>query len=137
MHHPSSQRLVKLPGVRQIVHSAEPSVIAITRTIRLLCDSITIGACLAQAMALFMLSGTCLTVMTWFARSATLVGDSVYYFGGDAQGTLMNDLYELKLDTLSWNRPFITGLRPPPRHEHAAAAIGGRLWLSGGGMYRA
>lgn len=65
--------------------------------------------------------------------SATLVGDSIYFFGGDAEGTLSNDLHQLTPATLAWKRPFLTGALPPPRHEHAAAALAGRLWMHGGG----
>ncbi|GLC64343.1 hypothetical protein PLESTF_000151200 [Pleodorina starrii] len=60
-------------------------------------------------------------------------GRSLYVFGGYAssRGTL-GELWAFHLDHLEWWQPNTTGDQPPPRRNHVAALVGGRLFVHGG-----
>ncbi|HEY4015584.1 MAG TPA: kelch repeat-containing protein [Polyangiaceae bacterium] len=67
-------------------------------------------------------------------HTMTTVGDRVVLFGGaDENGTLFDDVWTW--DGTAWT-PVVTygsaGYLPPARYGHAAAALGGALWISGG-----
>ena len=73
--------------------------------------------------------------------SATLVGDTVYVFGGcgyaspeDYEAVPLNDLYLLKLGVTSCWCPMLPtgwGETPSPRWHHTATAMGTTVWGSG------
>lgn len=73
--------------------------------------------------------------------SLTLIGDSVYLFGGRLvpTRTMVSTLYALNLNTLSW-----TNLTPPnsipspaPRYFHSAESWGNKIIIFGGEGYAA
>ncbi|XP_039059269.1 acyl-CoA-binding domain-containing protein 4-like isoform X4 [Hibiscus syriacus] len=67
-------------------------------------------------------------------QSVTLVGTTLVIFGGqDANRTLLNDLYILDLETMTWDEIDTAGVPPSPRSDHAAAVNAERyLFVFGG-----
>ena len=61
-----------------------------------------------------------------------MVGGALAVFGGNADGAATNELVQLELTKLRWERPKLMGKLPAPRQEHAAAAVGDELWVHGG-----
>jgi hypothetical protein len=54
---------------------------------------------------------------------ATLIGRSVYIFGGeDASRRPLGDLHILDLAAMAWVRPDTAGIPPAPRSAHTAVA---------------
>ncbi|XP_007030970.2 PREDICTED: acyl-CoA-binding domain-containing protein 4 [Theobroma cacao] len=70
-------------------------------------------------------------------QSVTLVGTTLVIFGGqDAKRTLLNDLYILDLETMTWDEIDAVGVPPSPRSDHAAAVHAERyLLIFGGGSH--
>ncbi|GMI79330.1 acyl-CoA binding protein 4 [Hibiscus trionum] len=70
-------------------------------------------------------------------QSVTLVGSTLVIFGGqDANRTLLNDLYILDLETMTWDDLDAVGVPPSPRSDHAAAVHAERyLLIFGGGSH--
>ncbi|VVB13200.1 unnamed protein product [Arabis nemorensis] len=67
-------------------------------------------------------------------HSITLVGSRVFVFGGeDKNRRLLNDLYMLDLETMTWDLLETTQTRPVPRFDHTAATHSGRYLLIFGG----
>ncbi|GFR47091.1 hypothetical protein Agub_g8661, partial [Astrephomene gubernaculifera] len=60
-------------------------------------------------------------------------GRSLYVFGGymSSRGAL-GELWAFHLDHREWWQPNTTGDQPPPRRNHVAALVGGRLYVHGG-----
>ena len=67
-----------------------------------------------------------------YGASASVVGGALAVFGGNADGAATNELVQLELTKLRWERPKLMGKLPAPRQEHAAAAVGDELWIHGG-----
>ncbi|KAL6069109.1 Host cell factor 2 [Balamuthia mandrillaris] len=76
-----------------------------------------------------------------FYHSATLVGDSVFVFGGlyfASQGAplqTLNDMVVISLSNLQglqWDFPTTIGSPPSPRSQHQAVLIGTKLFIIGG-----
>ena len=67
-----------------------------------------------------------------YGASASVVGGALAVFGGNADGAATNELVQLELTKLRWERPKLMGKLPAPRQEHAAAAVGDELWVHGG-----
>ena len=67
------------------------------------------------------------------SHSATLVGHSIYVYGGRQQTKLSRDLRRLNYATLRWTRvlPRSSSL-PPRRHLHAACLIDDCIYVIGG-----
>ncbi|KAE8677779.1 Acyl-CoA-binding domain-containing protein 5 [Hibiscus syriacus] len=67
-------------------------------------------------------------------QSVTLVGTTLVIFGGqDANQTLLNDLYILDLETMTWDEIDAAGVPPSPRSDHAVAVNAERyLFVFGG-----
>lgn len=42
--------------------------------------------------------------------------DNVWVFGGYATGLVMNDMYELSMDSLKWSEVEVFGAKPHPRY---------------------
>ncbi|KAG8479593.1 hypothetical protein CXB51_029366 [Gossypium anomalum] len=71
-------------------------------------------------------------------QSVNLVGTTLVIFGGQgANRTLLNDLYILDLETMTWDEIDATGVAPSPRSDHAAAVHAERYLLVFGGSSHA
>ncbi|XP_055009397.1 host cell factor 2 isoform X2 [Boleophthalmus pectinirostris] len=55
----------------------------------------------------------------------------LYVFGG-MQGSRLDDLWQLDLDTMEWSMPETRGCRPFPRSLHTANVIGNKMYVFGG-----
>ncbi|CAL1568706.1 unnamed protein product [Knipowitschia caucasica] len=55
----------------------------------------------------------------------------LYVFGG-MQGSRLNDLWQLDLDTMVWSSPETRGCKPFPRSLHTANVIGNKMYVFGG-----
>uniref|UniRef100_A0A803N7P4 Acyl-CoA-binding domain-containing protein n=1 Tax=Chenopodium quinoa TaxID=63459 RepID=A0A803N7P4_CHEQI len=67
-------------------------------------------------------------------ESVTLVGSKLIVFGGeDIHRKLLNDIYILDLDTMTWNKVEATQNPPSPRYDHAATVHAERYLLVFGG----
>ncbi|KAF9359071.1 hypothetical protein BGX34_008553 [Mortierella sp. NVP85] len=68
------------------------------------------------------------------AQSVSLVGESVYVFGGCDQYNCFNTLYIFDADTMYWSQPKTSGSIPPPCRAHTSTLVGyRRLYIFGGG----
>ncbi|OMO68777.1 Acyl-CoA-binding protein, ACBP [Corchorus capsularis] len=97
-----------------------------------------------QVKAFDLQTGTCSMLKTYGkppvsrgGQSVTLVGTTLVIFGGqDAKRTLLNDLYILDLETMTWDEIDAVGVPPSPRSDHAAAVHAERyLLIFGGGSH--
>ncbi|XP_073476396.1 host cell factor 2 isoform X2 [Aquarana catesbeiana] len=55
----------------------------------------------------------------------------LYIFGG-MSGCRLDDLWELDIETMTWNSPEAKGVSPLPRSLHTANVIGNRMYIFGG-----
>ncbi|CAL8318385.1 unnamed protein product [Lota lota] len=55
----------------------------------------------------------------------------LYIFGG-MQGSRLDDLWQLDLDSMVWSSPATKGPRPLPRSLHSANIIGNKMFIFGG-----
>ncbi|NXY81708.1 HCFC1 factor, partial [Alcedo cyanopectus] len=60
------------------------------------------------------------------ARRAKLV---IY---GGMSGCRLGDLWTLDIETLTWNKPSLSGVAPLPRSLHSATTIGNKMYVFGG-----
>ncbi|KAI9834447.1 MAG: hypothetical protein M1826_002601 [Phylliscum demangeonii] len=67
------------------------------------------------------------------AHTATLVGSSIFVFGGCDARACFNDLYVLDADCMSWTAPDCTGDGPPVLRAMTATAVGKKIVIFGGG----
>jgi hypothetical protein len=67
-------------------------------------------------------------------QTVSLVGDSLYVFGGCHISDVFNDLWTLDLSTQApvWRELVVSGTPPAPRVGHAAVVLGDRIVFSGG-----
>ncbi|XP_017627199.1 acyl-CoA-binding domain-containing protein 4-like isoform X1 [Gossypium arboreum] len=71
-------------------------------------------------------------------QSVNLFGTTLVIFGGQgANRTLLNDLYILDLETMTWDEIDVAGVAPSPRSGHAAAVHAERYLLVFGGSSHA
>lgn len=73
-------------------------------------------------------------------HAAASVGSKMYIFGGNNNNEhgvyqVLDDLYMLDTETLTWSRPKTTGDRPCARSGHTLTTIGKKLFLFGGGVW--
>ncbi|XP_014493373.1 rho GTPase-activating protein gacHH [Vigna radiata var. radiata] len=66
------------------------------------------------------------------SHSCSVVGDSLFVFGGTDGTRLLNDLHILDTSSHTWIFPTVRGEAPEAREGHAAAVIGKRLFVFGG-----
>ncbi|KAG2441016.1 hypothetical protein HXX76_003869 [Chlamydomonas incerta] len=60
-------------------------------------------------------------------------GRSLYVFGGYSSSRgVTGELWTFHMDHHEWWQPNTTGDQPPPRRNHVAALVGGRLYIHGG-----
>ncbi|CAZ83610.1 unnamed protein product [Tuber melanosporum] len=67
------------------------------------------------------------------AHTCTLVGSSVYVFGGCDVRTCFNDLHVFDADSMSWSKPAVYGEIPPPLRAMTTTAVNKKLVIFGGG----
>ncbi|XP_055980352.1 host cell factor 1-like [Sorex fumeus] len=51
---------------------------------------------------------------------------------GGMSGCRLGDLWTLDIETLTWNKPTLSGLAPLPRSLHSATTIGNKMFIFGG-----
>ncbi|GAM26406.1 hypothetical protein SAMD00019534_095810, partial [Acytostelium subglobosum LB1] len=73
-------------------------------------------------------------------HSAATVGSKMYIFGGNCNDQFGNyqvlgDLHVLDTNTLTWEKPVVTGDIPCARSGHCMTAIGNKLFMFGGGIW--
>ncbi len=61
-------------------------------------------------------------------HSATLVGDTLYIYGGKKEQTIYKDMYELNLVEMKWSKPKLGG-SPPSRYGQAMIHYKGVLFM--------
>ena len=68
------------------------------------------------------------------SHTGSLVGDSLYVFGGCIPYHCYNDIWKLDLSAPEprWEELHVTGTPPPPRVSHAAVVLGDRIVFCGG-----
>jgi len=67
------------------------------------------------------------------AHTCTLVGSSIFVFGGCDSKSCFNDLYVFDADSMFWSRPQTHGDIPPPLRAMTATAVGKKIVIFGGG----
>ncbi|KAI1316449.1 hypothetical protein EDD11_009939, partial [Mortierella claussenii] len=68
------------------------------------------------------------------AQTVSLVGESIYIFGGCDAKTCFNTLYIFDADTMHWSQPKTYGSIPPPCRAHSSTLVDSkRLYIFGGG----
>ncbi|KAI2622522.1 hypothetical protein GGR54DRAFT_598865 [Hypoxylon sp. NC1633] len=67
------------------------------------------------------------------AHTTTLVGSSVFVFGGCDSRACFNELYVLDADSFHWSSPHVAGEVPVPLRAMTCTAVGKRLIVFGGG----
>ncbi|CAI9087185.1 OLC1v1021196C3 [Oldenlandia corymbosa var. corymbosa] len=66
-------------------------------------------------------------------HSSTALGDSIYVVGGRADPlTILGDVWKFKIGANEWSLVQCSGSQFSPRHRHAAAAIGSKIYVFGG-----
>lgn len=66
------------------------------------------------------------------AVAYTGLGSPKLYIFGGMQGSRLDDLWQLDLDTMVWSMPEARGSRPLPRSLHSANVIGNKMYVFGG-----
>jgi N-acetylneuraminic acid mutarotase len=67
-------------------------------------------------------------------HSASAIKNRVFIFGGGSyNGSTLNDLYVLDVNTFFWYRPTFDGTAPSPRAGHTSTVIGHKVFIFGGG----
>jgi hypothetical protein len=61
-------------------------------------------------------------------HSATLIGDTLYIYGGKKEQTAHKDMYELNMAEMKWSKPKLGG-SPPARYGHTMIHYKGVLFL--------
>ena len=67
------------------------------------------------------------------AHTTTLVGSSIYVFGGCDSRACFNELYVLDADAWYWSKPVVAGDVPVPLRAMTCTAVGKKLVIFGGG----
>ncbi|KAI0473777.1 hypothetical protein GGR56DRAFT_648944 [Xylariaceae sp. FL0804] len=67
------------------------------------------------------------------AHTTTLVGSSVFVFGGCDSRACFNELYVLDADAFHWSTPHVAGDVPVPLRAMTCTAVGKKLVVFGGG----
>ncbi|MBE3049992.1 hypothetical protein IMZ48_47325 [Candidatus Bathyarchaeota archaeon] len=67
------------------------------------------------------------------AHTATLIGSSIYVFGGCDSKTCFRDLYIFDGDSFHWSKPHVVGDVPLPLRAMTCTAVGKKLVVFGGG----
>ncbi|KAF3931188.1 hypothetical protein ABW19_dt0204939 [Dactylella cylindrospora] len=68
------------------------------------------------------------------AHTCTLIGSSIYIFGGCDSKACFNDLYVFDADSMYWSKPEVSGDVPPPLRAMTTTAVNNKkLIIFGGG----
>ncbi|KAJ2800609.1 hypothetical protein H4R20_003995 [Coemansia guatemalensis] len=67
------------------------------------------------------------------SQSMTVIGSSLYVFGGWNNNVCYNDVYVLDAETMFWSKMPTTGDEVPPCRAHTTTAVGHQLFVFGGG----
>ncbi|KAI1821286.1 galactose oxidase [Xylaria intraflava] len=67
------------------------------------------------------------------AYTTTLLGNSIFVFGGSDNRARFDELYVLDADAFHWSMPQVTGDIPTPLRAMTCTAVGKKLVLFGGG----
>lgn len=67
------------------------------------------------------------------AHTATLIGSSIYVFGGCDSKACFRDLYIFDGDSFHWSKPHVVGDIPVPLRAMTCTAVGKKLVVFGGG----
>jgi len=67
-----------------------------------------------------------------YGHTATVVGENMYVFGGNANNTLKNDMWAYSFAFNVWQKLAPVGAMPSPRYAASAVAIGEAVWIYGG-----
>lgn len=67
------------------------------------------------------------------AHTCTLIGSSIYVFGGCDSKTCFNELYVFDADSMYWSKPEVSGDIPPPLRAMTTTAVNKKLVIFGGG----
>ncbi|AEE82410.1 Met-10+ like family protein / kelch repeat-containing protein [Arabidopsis thaliana] len=66
-------------------------------------------------------------------HTASMVGDFMFVIGGRADPlNILNDVWRLDISTGEWSSQRCVGSEFPPRHRHAAASVGTKVYIFGG-----
>ncbi|XP_059317523.1 tRNA wybutosine-synthesizing protein 2/3/4-like isoform X1 [Lycium ferocissimum] len=66
-------------------------------------------------------------------HTSSMIGDSMYVIGGRADpSNILNDVWVFNVTKKDWKLLECSGSPFPPRHRHAAAAVGSRIYVFGG-----
>ncbi|XVE87787.1 hypothetical protein DITRI_Ditri19aG0016100 [Diplodiscus trichospermus] len=66
-------------------------------------------------------------------HTSSLVGDCMFVIGGRADPlNILNDVWVLNTVKYEWRLLDCTGIAFPPRHQHAAAVVGSKIYVFGG-----
>lgn len=79
------------------------------------------------------LSGSGKTPSPMMAHTAATVAHNMVVVGGRrSPNCILDTVSVLDLKTLEWTLPEVGGAKFPPRHRHAAAAVGSKMYVHGG-----
>ncbi|KAG7557630.1 S-adenosyl-L-methionine-dependent methyltransferase [Arabidopsis suecica] len=66
-------------------------------------------------------------------HTASMVGDFMFVIGGRADPlNILNDVWRLDISKGEWSSQRCIGSEFPPRHRHAAASVGSKVYIFGG-----
>jgi len=68
-----------------------------------------------------------------YGHTMTVLGSSLYVFGGTTGWEYNADLHRLDLTSFMWDFVEVSGLRPDGRYRHEVASFGREMFVFGGG----
>jgi len=68
-----------------------------------------------------------------YGHTMTVVGNSLYVFGGTTGWEYNSDLHRLDLRSFVWDLVEVSGVRPDGRYRHEVASVGREMFVFGGG----
>lgn len=68
-----------------------------------------------------------------YGHTMTVLGNSLYVFGGTTGWEYNSDLHQLDLQSFVWDLVDVSGVRPDGRYRHEAACVGSEMFVFGGG----
>lgn len=68
-----------------------------------------------------------------YGHTMTVLGNSLYVFGGTTGWEYNSDLHRLDLSSFVWDLVEVSGVRPDGRYRHEVASFGREMFVFGGG----